>query len=121
MYFSEVEYPVRPFIIDVADKDQIPAFLAAFTNSQEQFVKNIPTPDFFARFKNYLAYDGPDDIMNENARQFIELHHFLKENFETTKVFRIERPGDAVIPIFLICKLKDDKGFTGLETTAIET
>lgn len=121
MYFSEGEYPVRPFAIDVSDENQIPDFLSSYTNTEEQFVKNIPAHDFFSRFKNYLAFGGPDELLNENAERFLELQHFLKGHFETTGVFRIERPGNALIPIFIICKQKNNKGFTGLETTAVET
>jgi len=121
LYFSESEYPVMPVIIDVAHEKDISASIASYSNTDEKYIKIISARNFFARFKNYLAYGGPDEVMNNNAREFMVLHHFLKENFETTQVYRIERPGEAVIPIFIICKLKDNGGFAGLKTTSVET
>lgn len=120
LYYSETEYPVTPFTIDVTSKEDIVPFIALYKNAEEQFIKNILPEDFFARFENYLAYGGPDEIMNDNAREFIALRDFLKNNFLHTFIYRIEKPGEAVIPVFIIAQLKDGS-FTGLETTAVET
>lgn len=120
LYLSETEYPITPFDITATTAEEIPALLAAYKQTEAQFVKYISPETFFARFENYLAHGVPDEWMNNNARAFLQLHYFLQEHFTQTLIYRIEKPGEAVMPIFIICKLNNGS-FTGLQTTAVET
>lgn len=120
LYLSETEYPVTPFNISATTAEEIPALLAAYKQTEVQFVKYISPQTFFARFENYLAYGGADEWMNDNARAFIGLRDFLQKNFTQTLIYRIQSPDQAEIPVFIICKLTDGS-YTGLQTTAVET
>lgn len=120
MYLSEYEYPITFFPVDATREEDIPAFLAAYKNADESDIKNIGDEHFFARFENYLSHQGPDILMNENAQRFLDLHLFLKENFSEILVYRIEKSGVALIPVFIIAKFFDGS-FIGLESTAMET
>lgn len=120
IYFSESEYPLEGFTINVDDAGQIPLFLSSYKNTDAEFVKQISAAEFFERFDNYISMQGPDEVMNDNAQQFVRLKKFLAKNFEDTLIYRVQKPGEAVIPIFIIGKSLNGE-FAGLETTAIET
>lgn len=120
LYLSETEHPLIPFNISTTNAEEIPELLAACKQTEIQFVTNISSETFFARFENYLAYGGADEWMNDNARAFIGLREFLQKNFTQTLIYRIQNPGQAEIPVFIICKLTDGR-YTGLQTTAVET
>ena len=104
----------------VSNETKIPEFLAGYKNADPEDIKEVSHEHFFARFENYLSYGGPDEIMNDNARRFTGLHEFLKDNYSKTFVYRIEKPGEALIPVFIIAKTGDGS-FVGLESTAVET
>lgn len=120
MYYSEYEYPVTFFKVEAAGETQLPHYIASRKNTDIGYLKSISPEHFFARFENYLSFRGPDELLNENARRFIALKDFLEHHFKKIFVFRIERPGDAEIPIVIVVQAEDGS-FGGLETIAIET
>lgn len=119
LYFSESNFPVKPFNIYVSHESEIPTFIASHVKVEKKFVKNVDAQVFFGRFELYLSYGGPDEIMNENARNFIDLYTFLKDHFRQIFVYRIEQPGKALVPLFIIAQYKN--GYAGLQTIAVET
>ncbi len=121
MYYSEYEYPVTVHIIDIIAEEAITSYIAAkITGASYDDIINISPEQFFSRFENYLSFNGPDELMNENARQFLNLYEFLKDNFYKIFVYRVEIPGEALVPVFIIAQTEEDK-FISLETTAVET
>ncbi|MFV0607220.1 MAG: nuclease A inhibitor family protein [Niabella sp.] len=120
MYYSESEYPVSIIQLSAANKNELVALLAKTQKVSIETVKNIPVKDFFGRFEDYLAFNGPDTVMNNNAARFLELYLFLKSRYNPILVYRIEQPGKALIPIYILGQSKQGD-FTGVATMAVET
>lgn len=118
IFYSESEHAVDVIYLPISTDTEIVPFIAEYVQCNTEEVMEVDVDSFFKKFHNYIG--SSDVLMEENAFKFLGLYKYLLENTRKLYVFRVEQPGNAIIPVFIVCE-SNEGTFAALETAAEET
>lgn len=114
-YLSEGMHPVTAQKIKLKNNQTLINYISETYECETKEINKVDEDDFFKRVCN--STDPFDLLLKENAESFSKLYAFLKNNFSTIAVYRIEK--GTQIPILII--LSNEEDIFLLETMAEET
>ena len=115
-YLSEGMYPVTAKKIKLKNNQSLINYLSEIYECEKKEINKSDTVFFFERVCNNT--DPFDLLLKKNAESFSKLYAFLKNNFSTISVYRIEKETQIHIVILLS---NDKENIFLLETMAEET
>lgn len=116
LYFSESEYPLTIEQWGVLPAAEVHGKIAALNNVSADVLKAVDEEAFFNHIMT--AADPNDALITANAQKFNALRQFLRENFNSLQITRVE--AGARIPIY-ITGHQADGTCIALATVAIES